>query len=80
MSLEAVVEAKVEVEDVSSCVIGAGTSYPKSKPTTNWLITLIKVKPGMTGGKVSLVILHLPLLETSVAMPNRIRKTVEGNY
>ena len=35
----------------------------------HWLI--VKVKPGMTGGKVSLAMLSLLLLETSVAVLNR---------
>ena len=50
VGLEAEV-VEVEVEEVSSCAIGAGTSCLKNKPITKWLIVLIKIRPRMPGGK-----------------------------
>ena len=34
-----------------TCTIGAGTFCLKNKPITKWLIVLIKIRPGMPGGK-----------------------------
>ena len=50
------VEAEVEVEEVQYYAIGVETSFLKNKLVIKWLNVPIRNKPGMAGGKISLVI------------------------
>ena len=49
------VEAEVEVKEVQYYVIGVETSYPKNKLVIKLLNVLIKNKPRIAGGKISLL-------------------------
>ena len=49
------VEAEVEIEEVQYYVTGVETSYPKNKLVIKWLNVLIRNKPRIAGGKISLI-------------------------